>query len=222
MVNNLFVCLCILAFTLLNGCTSTQTEKAISITQPLTSHEGIVLLSDVLNPSVEYTDKEVNDCLGKWMREFNPKLKFVSANEFRDELYPYFSASTQPHTIEEYQSLLNKRLVRERIKAIQVRYLIVQQEAKTSSEDSHGIILPIGGPQAAGFFGLLWWNRQTVFNANIWDMKTGESKGKIDVHAEGTGILPAFILPIPLYLPATEKASCKELAKHITSALPTQ
>jgi hypothetical protein len=219
--NNSFFLSCILFVTLLNGCTTTQTDEAITLHQPITSGEGIVLLSDFVNSSVEYSDKDVDKCLGKWMREFNPKLKFVAAHEFRNQLYPYFSASTAPRTVEEYQILLNNRLVKDRIRAMEVRYLIVH--GGKTSQDYHGSILPVfGGGSVGGFLGLLWWNRHTAFDAQIWDMKTGESKGKINVQSSGTGILPSMGLPIPLYLPATEKASCKELAKHIVSALPLE
>jgi len=202
----------------LESCTSTENQGALNIAQPIAAYEGIVILSDIVNPLVKYSDRQVDECLGEWMRKYNSKLKFFPARQFREQLYPYFSSGTAPHTTKEYQTLINNHLVKERIKSMQVRYLIVQHEAQTS-QDGHGAIIPFAGPGAGGVIGLAWWNRHTAFSAQLWDLKTGEVKGDIISKSEGTGVIPAIILPIPIYLPATEKASCKELAKRLASAL---
>lgn len=203
---------------LLQGCTSTENQSTFNIAQPIASTEGVVLLSDLVSPLVKYSDREVDECLGKWMRKYDSKLKFFPARQFREQLYPFFSMGTSPHTPEEFQALINKRPVKERIKSMQVRYLIVQYGTQTSNE-GHGAILPFAGPGAGGVIGLAWWNRYTAFSAQLWDLKTGEVKGDIISKSKGTGVLPAIILPIPIYLPATEKASCKDLAKRLVSAL---
>ena len=205
----------------LNGCTSTKTQETLEITDCITSSESIVVLSELSTPSAEYSDRNADECLGKWLRKYDSKLKIIPAEQFRMALYPYFSAGTSPHSIEEYQSLINNRSVRARIQSMQVRYVIVQNEADTVQK-GHGAILPFAGPGAGGVIGFAWWNRHTAFSAQIWDLKTGESKGDVKAQSQGTGILPALVLPIPIYLPATEKASCKELAKNIVSALKRQ
>lgn len=218
MKDNGLIALFFIAALLSAGCTSTNTQDALKLVEPLAPQEGIVVIADLVNPQVDYSDSEADKCLGKWLREYNSKLRFVPAQQFREQVYPFFSSSTAPRTAEGYQSLINNPKFRERILSLRVRYLIIQQEAKTNNE-VHGGIIPLGGYGGGGFFGATWWNRHTAFAAQIWDLQFGVSKGDVKAQTKGTGVLSAFILPIPLYLLATEKASCKALAKHIANAL---
>lgn len=203
----------------LGACTATQTHDDIKLAQPLAKGEGVVLLADAYFSVVTNDlDENVNECLGDGIRKVNPQLRIVPAQTFRTLLYPYFSTSTSPHTTEEYQALINKPLIRQRIARLGVRYLVVSSGAATRN-DSHGGILCGGGYGGAGCLGMAWYDRKTEFKAQIWDLKRGSLDGTIQTKSTGTGVIPALLLPFPVYMPATESASCQELGVRLGNAL---
>jgi hypothetical protein len=201
----------------LAACTTTKTQEAIKSLQPGGQDEAVVLLADASDQE-NYRDDKVEDCLGDGMREVNPQLRIVPAPTFRTLLYPYFSTSTSPHTPENYQAIFNKPVIQRRIAALGIRYLVVQSKANTSN-DKHGGILCGGGGPGAGCFGLSWYDRKSEFEAKVWDLKQGSLKGTVQTQSTGTGIIPALLLPFPLYLPATESASCQELGSRLAKAI---
>ena len=207
----------IISFTLiLNSCTSTQVLQEAKLIPPINKGELIALLGDTDETS-EFNDSEVFDCISDGMLDINPNLQILKPNTFRSNLYPYFSMSTTPHSQEEYKNLLSKPLVQQRIKAMGIHYLVTLLEARKKT-DGHGGIFCGGGGPAAGCLGLYWWNNDTLLNAQIWNLQSGSVIGNVKTQATGTGVIPAFVLPIPVYIPATTAASCQELGKQIAKA----
>jgi hypothetical protein len=206
------------SFALMNiSCTSTQILQEAKLNHPYNADELIVILGETSATS-EFNDAKIYGCLSKGMLDANPKLKLVKPDMFRSNLYPYFSTSTTPHNQEEYKALLSNSLVQQRIKALGIHYLITLTEYKTNTE-SHGGIFCGGGGAGAGCLGLAWWDRDTLLSAQIWDLGNANLEGTVQTNSAGTGILPAFILPIPVYMPATETASCHELGKQLAKTI---
>lgn len=206
-----------LYLTNLIACTSTQTRHETNPIHPIDAGELVALLGDT-NGNSEFSDAKIYDCLSEGMLDINPKLQIMKPDMFRTNLYPYFSASTTPHTQEEYKTLLNNDLVRQRIKALGIKYLIILIEAKTQN-DGHGGIFCGGGVGGAGCLGLYWWNRDTLLNAQIWNLDNANLEDNVQTQAKGTGVLPALLLPFPVYMPATEAAACQELGEHLAKKL---
>lgn len=194
------------------ACTTTHARLETKFIHPISAGEMIVLLGD-MNDNSEFNDEKVYDCLSGRMLDINPKLKIMNGSAFRDNLYPYFSASTTPHTQEEYNTLLNNPMVRQRIKALGIHYLVTIIEARTNNDGYGGIICPYG------CFGLFWWDRDTLLNAQIWNFNNANLEGNVQTQASGTGVLPALLLPFPVYMPATEAASCKKLGEQVVKLL---
>jgi hypothetical protein len=113
--------------------------------------------------------------------------------------------------------LINKPLIRQRIAALGVSYLVVRSGA--TSNDVHNGILCGGGYGGGGCLGLAWYDRKTEFKAQIWDLKRGSLDGTVQAQSTGTGVIPALLLPFPAYMPATESASCRELGARLAKAL---
>ena len=210
-------CSLIISFTLsLNSCTSTQVLQEAKLIHPINKGELIALLGDTDETS-EFNDSEVYDCISDGMLAINPKLQIMKPETFRSNLYPYFSMSTTPHSQEEYKNLISKPLVQQRIKTMGVQYLVTLSEARKKS-DGHGGIFCGGGGPAGGCFGLSWSNNDTLLNAQIWNLQSVSVIGNVITQATGTGVIPAFVLPIPIYIPATTAASCQELGEQIAKA----
>ncbi|MBK8814173.1 MAG: hypothetical protein IPN42_01030 [Methylococcaceae bacterium] len=199
------------------ACTSTHTQQEASQVQPLKSIEKVVLIGD-FNVKSEFSDEKVFDCLADGILDINPKLAIIKPEEFRNQLFPYFTGSTSPHTPEEYKALLNNPLVNRRIKAMGVRYLITLIESKTGTDYNGGIVCG-GSYGGGGCIGLGLWDRNTRLDAQIWNLQSGNMDGNVQTQAEGTGVMPALLLPIPLYFPATEAATCQELGEKLGNIL---
>lgn len=121
------------------ACTSKHTQQQASLVLPLKSSEKVALIGD-FNVKSEFGDEKVFDCLADEIFDINPKLTIIKPEEFRTQLFPYFSGSTTPHTPEEYEAFLNNPLVNRRIKTMGVRYLITLIESKTVTDYNDGIV----------------------------------------------------------------------------------
>lgn len=168
-----------------------------------------------------FDDNDFDECIGSSMRTAYPRLLFVSAKQFRENLYPYFTPGTTPNSLEGYKSILDKQEVQQRIATLRVRYLIVLEKSETIT-DWHGGIFCGAGYGGAGCLGLSWWDRKSDFGLIIWDLQNKHLVGDMAAQAAGTGIMPALGLPVPLYVPATESAVCKEMGIRLAEWLSGQ
>jgi hypothetical protein len=203
-----------------SACTTVHSQSDFRGLGYLNSKDYIVLLSH-LQGDQDFDDHDLDNCIRPAMQDTNPELHFVPAKQFRENLYPYFTPSTTPHDLEGYRSLLDKSEVQQRIIALGVRYLIIMTKGGTVN-DWHGGILCGAGYAAGGCFGLSWWNRKSKLDLAVWDLRNKSQAGNVQGNAAGTGIMPALGLPIPIYMPATESAVCKELGVRLAKLLSGQ
>jgi hypothetical protein len=180
----------------------------------------VVLLSDPVS-TPDFDDGDVDNCIGSTMRDANPALRVVSARRFRENLYPYFMPSTTPHTLKDYQGTFEKPIVQQRVSALGVQYLIILINRETVT-DWYGGILCGAGYGGGGCLGLSWWDRKSDVGFAIWDLHSKSFAGNVQAKADGMGIMPAFVLPIPIYVPATETSVCKEIGNHLANLLSGQ
>ena len=201
----------------ISACTTLQSQTEFQSLGKLMPREAIVLLSN-LEDAQHFDDRDIDECLGFPMRQAHPELLFISAKKFRENLYPYFMPSTTPRSLDGYKSIFEKAEVQQRIDALGVRYLVMMVKSGTIT-DWHGGILCGAGYGGGGCLGLSWWDRKSDFGLVIWDLRDRQRVGKIEAKAAGTGIMPAFGLPIPLYTPATETAVCKDIGRRLANCL---
>lgn len=202
---------------LLPACTKVQGYANVppsSVTNPEVS---VVLLSDPLGIP-DFDDEDLAKCISSSMLEVNPVLRVVPASQFKESVYPYFMPSTTPRTLDNFKVVIGNEEVRRRVAALGVRYLIILIKKETFT-DWHGGIFCGGGPGGGGCLGFQWWDRNSDFGVAIWDLKDLSLVGTIKSKAAGTGIMPAFILPIPLYVPRTETAVCQDLGNRLAELL---
>jgi hypothetical protein len=180
----------------------------------------VVLLSDpICAPDLD--DVDLDGCIGSAMRDANPDVRVVPARLFREQLYPYFMPSTTPHTLEDYTAIFEQAEVQKRLAALDIRYLIVMIKSEVVT-DWHGGIFCGAGYGGGGCLGLSWWDRTSDMGFAIWDLQSKAFAGTIRAKAGGRGIMPALILPIPVYVPATKSAVCRDIGTHLSHALSGQ
>lgn len=207
-------------FLFLTACTTVQTQSQFQNSISLSPLDNVVLLSNLASDQ-DFNDKDVDRCIRPAMFEAAPELHFIPAKQFREKLYPYFTPSTTPRDLDDYRKILERAEVQERVASLGVRYLIILTKGKTD-EDLHGGILCGAGYGGGGCFGLSWWDRKSELGLAIWDLRNKSRTGSVQANATGTGIMPAFGLPIPLYMPATESAVCRELGSRLGKFLNGQ
>lgn len=201
------------ALLFLTACTTVQTQSEFRSRISLSSLDNVVLLSNLASDHA-FSDKDVDSCVRPAMLDAAPELRFMPAKQFRENLFPYFMPSTTPHEPGDYKRILDKEEVQERVASLGVRYLIILTKGGTGDE-WHGGILCGAGYGGGGCFGLSWWNRKSELGLAIWDLRDISHAGSIQADATGTGIMPALLLPIPLYMPATQSAVCRELGTRL-------
>jgi hypothetical protein len=113
---------------------------------------------------------------------------------------------------------MQKPVVRDRIVSLKLRYLVFLLKKPTVT-DQHGGIACGGGAGGGGCFGFKWWNRKSDLRAEIWDLSSANFLGEVNAQAYGTGVLPALLIPIPLYVPATDATACKDIGRYLGRAL---
>jgi hypothetical protein len=209
-----------LALLLLCACTKVHSQHELRSLGSLRSSDNIVLLS-MLEDDNDYDDEDADICIRPTMLDANPELHFMPAKQFRGSLYPYLTPNTTPHDFEGYTNLLNKPEIQKRIDSLGVRYLVIVTKGGT---DTHGdgAILCGGGYGGGGCLGLAWWDRKSELVVAVLDLKNKFHAGSVQASAAGTGVMPALILPIPVYIPATESAVCGEVGTRLGKLLSGQ
>ena len=69
-----------------------------------------------------------------------------------------------------------------------------------------------------GCVGFQWWQKDSSYEASIWDLKTASSAGIISAAVTGTSYMPAIVVPIPI-IARTKAAACQGLAKQLREFL---
>ena len=189
------------------GCTTSQVEATRNM------NTGIQMDGAVTVVSGSGDDPDIPVCVGRALRLADPEVSIIPSEQFRDALFPWFERRQMPSDPQQMAALLEKALIQRRIKAFDLRYLIVVSSDTKQSDVKHAMILVPGG-----FFGFESWDREASLTAVVWDLKEAQRAGTVDVSASGTALVPAFILPIPL-IPATETTACQQLGRHLAQFL---
>jgi hypothetical protein len=160
---------------------------------------------------------DVEDCLTARIRAVAPEIAIVPQRAIRDALFPLLEPATQPQSEEEFAKLLARDDVRARLSARGLRY-VVAFAGGTRREDWQGYIgcgVSIGG---GGCLGFMWRGERTTLDAVLWSLDGSPTVRREAAKAEGTSVMPAFGLPIPL-MAHTHGEACRELGTRIANVI---
>jgi hypothetical protein len=144
-------------------------------------------------------------------------FQLYADTQFIDALYPWLEPSTAPANADGLSALLARPGVSERVAQMGVRY-IVWVDGSTRKIDSGGSIACAAGPGGAGCLGLGWWEKNSEYEATVWDLRNGTAVGTVSTGVRGTSILIGAIAPIPIITPV-QSAACGRLAAQLKSFL---
>ncbi len=204
----------VLGSVLLSGCMHARTDESRELQTQIGAGEAVVILA---KPQIEgaSADDGFMDCVGSNLRSGRNKLMVRSNNEFVDSLFPWFEPGTAPARPEAVTAVLARPGVSERVAETGVRY-IVWLDGRTRKIDGGGSLACGAAPGAAGCIGFGWWEKESAFEATIWDLKQAKAAGTVGTNVTGTSAIIGAIVPLP-FIARVEGTACNRLAEQLRS-----
>lgn len=203
------------AGSLASGCMTANLEETRTLDTQIAQGEAVVLLA---KPRVEGVSAEDDfmDCVGdKMNRRYG--IAVHSNDAFVDALFPWFEPSTAPQRAEGVTRLFARPAVRQRIDDSGVRY-VVWVDGMTRQTDSGGSFSCAIGPGGGGCLGFGWWEKESDYDAFVWDLKEARTAGVVSANVTGTSALVGVIVPVPL-IARVQGTACDRLAEQLGSFL---
>ena len=221
------------------GCMTAKIEEVRDASTHISSNEAVVLLA---KPHLEGTGTENKflDCLERELvgQSFSSDhandvkkgkasearsnlagkpFQIYAGPQFVDAFYPWLEPSTAPVNPQSFSAFLARPGVAERVSSLGVRF-IVWIDGATQKTDGGGSIACAVGPGGAGCLGLGWWEKQSDYEATIWDLRDGVSAGTVTTDVKGTSVMIGAVAPIPIIAPV-QSTACDRLAGQLKSFL---
>jgi hypothetical protein len=210
--------ICVISLTLLPlaGCMRARVDESRELATTISREESVVVLA---KPQIEGAGAESGflDCVSSQLASGRGGLN-VHANEaFADKMFPWFEPGTVPTRAEGMAAVLSQPGVAEQVATTGVRYL-VWLDGGTRKTDGGGSLACAVAPGAAGCFGFGWWEKESDYQATIWDLKQSRSVGSVGANVTGTSAVIGAIVPLP-FIARVQGAACSRMATQLKGFL---
>ncbi|WP_444940036.1 hypothetical protein ACJJI3_13600 [Microbulbifer sp. ZKSA004] len=212
----MFKPLLVAAIIFISGCTTVVIDEYRRSDGELAEGDSVVILGR--RHSSEYeTEPDLIACVGRELH--NPELgvNIIPEQDFVDLMYPWFEPRTAPMHVRSLDRLMENESVRERMENYGVKY-IVWIDGSTETTASAGSISCTISTGGAGCFGFGTWDKESDYEAAVWDFRDRELSGKLSADAKGTSYMPAIVVPIPL-IARVQNNACKGMALQLQQFL---
>lgn len=239
-LRSLWVCAAVLcAGGLVSGCMTAKTEELRQAPTKISANQTVVI---VAKPHLEGvgTEQKFLDCVERELvgqpfsagvSEADQKGKAVeprssipnspfqlfAGRRFMDSFYPWLEPSTAPADASGFVGFLKRPGVADRVRDLNVRYLVWIDGTTRKTEGGGGYSCFIA-PGGAGCLGLGWWEKQSDYEATVWDLESGISAGTVSTDIRGRSVMIGVIAPIPLVSPV-QNTACNRLAGQLKQFL---
>ena len=157
------------------------------------------------------------DCVGDKMARSRPASRCGRTTTFVDSMFPWLEPSTAPQRPEGVTKLLAKDVVADRVAESGVRY-IIWIDGATRQTDSGGSITCTLGPAGGGCIGFGWWEKESDYQAIVWDLNTAKTAGSVSTNVTGTSALVGVLVPLP-FIARVQGTACDRLAGQLGAFL---
>lgn len=205
--------LCVsVATALLTGCMTSRIEQERSHFTGIQEGESMVILARSYHAG-HATEANFVDCVYDELSGGKKPFSVYEDDQFLDDFYPHFEPSTAPTSPGDLPDLLQSPPVSRALTAAGIRYL-VWVTGDTETLDGGGGISCAVGPGGGGCYGLTWFEKESDYQATVWDLQQLSSAGRVSADINGMSVIPAVVIPIPLIAP-TQTTACKRLADQL-------
>jgi len=208
------VILCVAAplAVVLAGCMQSRVEESREMPSHISKGEGVVILA---KPQVEGAGAEDDfmDCVSNELKGGKANIAVAGNNEFVDKMFPWFEPGTAPSKPEAVAALLTRPGVSEKVAGTGVRY-VVWLDGSTQKTDGGGSLACGAAPGAAGCIGFGWWEKESAYEATVWDLKQAKSAGSVGTNVTGTSAIIGAVVPLP-FIARVQSAACNRLAQQL-------
>ena len=203
----------LILLTALSDCMQSRVEESRELHTKIQKDEAVVILA---KPQIEgaATEDGFMDCVSRTLGGAGPDAISVHSNTaFVDSMFPWFEPGTAPTRPEGIATLLTRPGVSERVAATGVRY-IVWLDGGTQKTDGGGSIACGAAPGAAGCIGFGWWEKESNYEATVWDLKQAKSAGSVDTNVTGTSAIVGAVVPLP-FIARVQNLACNRMAGQL-------
>jgi hypothetical protein len=196
----------------LTGCMQARMEESREMQTQIGDDEAVVILA---KPQIEGAGAEdaFMDCVSKQLDDGEQAVNVHGNDEFVDKMFPWFEPGTAPAKPEAVATLLARPGVSETVASTGVRY-VVWLDGSTVKTDGGGSIACGAAPGAAGCLGFGWWEKESDYEATVWDLKQGKSAGSVETNVTGTSAIIGAVVPLP-FIARVQSAACDRLADQL-------
>lgn len=200
----------------LAGCMRAHIDESRELATAIDATESVVVLA---KPQIDGAGAESDflDCIGHRIAGRRNSIKVHPNEEFTDKLFPWFEPGTVPSRAQGLESVLSQPGVAERVASTGVRY-IVWLEGGTRKTDGGGSLACGAAPGAAGCIGFGWWEKESDYEATVWDLKQARSVGSVGTNITGTSAIVGAIVPLP-FITQTRSTACFRLGDQLRTFL---
>ncbi len=196
----------------LTACTTVRVDEHRVTQSVIHGDEKIVVLGRRHASDYE-TEPTLVSCIGDLVESGETDVEVIDEQAFLDDFYPWFEPRYAPMRAKDMRRFLKNQELIKALDEKNVRY-IVWVDGNTETTDSAGSIgcsISAGG---AGCFGFGTWDKESEYEAEIWDYQTRKELGQISVDAAGTSYMPALIVPIPI-IARVQANACKGIGTQL-------
>ncbi|MEX1032005.1 MAG: hypothetical protein WDZ30_01465 [Cellvibrionaceae bacterium] len=197
---------------LLGGCTAVTIDHYSTGEIAMEEHDAVVVLGRRFASNYD-TEVDLISCVGDALGNGKSGLTVIPEQQFVDRLYPWFEPRTAPMRVGALKRLVQEEQIATVMDEYNIRH-IIWIDGKTETTGSSGSIGCSIGAGGAGCFGFGTWDKESEYEASIWDYDTHKLLGKVSTDAAGTSYMPALIVPIPIIAPV-QSSACKGMAEQL-------
>ncbi|WP_444943494.1 hypothetical protein ACJJIK_18240 [Microbulbifer sp. ZKSA006] len=212
----MFKSLLVVTLIFISGCTTVVIDEYRRSDGELAEGDSVVILGRRHSSDYE-TEPDLVSCVGRELHNPERGVTIIPEKDFVDLMYPWFEPRTAPMHVRSLDRLMENDSVRERMEAYGVKY-IVWIDGSTETTASAGSISCTISTGGAGCFGFGTWDKESDYEAAVWDFRDRELSGKLSADAKGTSYMPAIVVPIPL-IARVQNNACKGMALQLQQFL---
>jgi len=210
----------VMAFVLAGCQVTTANRQAPTVQETRQSSAGDLLPGEsvtVVRVASSVGDNIV-ECVGKTIGQSDADIDVVPPKEFRNGMFPWFEPATTPITVDGLAKLIKRTVVKQRIEAFGVRYVVAIGGESTERTSTWGGATGTMGVGAV--LGGVSTTKSTRLAAVILDLKQARPVSNVTASAKGgSGIGLLIIIPYAVATRDPDAVTCQAVATRVVAFL---